>query len=72
MNYPLVSRFQQCRWSATRKLIHALELGESVTLPAAEFNNATTTIQRLQEAYEDTRRWSMKRVNEGWKVGRSA
>lgn len=70
--HPLVARFQRCRWSETRKRIDALEVGQSVTLPTTEFNNITTTIQRLQEAYEDTRRWRMKTVAAGLRVERVA
>lgn len=66
--FPLVKRFQRCRWSKTRNAIHDLVIGASAILPKSEWNNATTSITRLQEAYNHTRHWRMRTVSQGIRI----
>lgn len=58
--FPLVSRFIVCRWSDVRRAIHNLPVGGEVLLPRRKWNSITTSITRLQDAYERTRRYSMQ------------
>lgn len=71
-NFPLVQRFHSSGWSRTRTLIHDLAPGGEVVLPKSEFNNATSSIQRLQIAYEHTRHYHLHRIENGILVRRSA
>jgi len=70
-NFPLVRRFHRCRWSDTRKGIDALKVGGTMTIKATELNNGTTSIQRLEEAYEYTRTWSINKVKGGYRITRT-
>jgi hypothetical protein len=69
--FPLVRRFHRGRWSKTRKGIDALKVGESMTIAATELNNGTTSIQRLEEAYEYTRIWKINKVAKGYRIERT-
>lgn len=69
--FPLVSRFILCRWSDVRKAIHALPVGGEVTLPHRKVNSVKTSISRLQDAYERTRRWRFETRKDGLLVRRS-
>lgn len=66
----MVRRFQRCRWSATRTAIAALQPGEKVHLASAEVNNAKTSVQRLQDAYEGQRHFKASGTAEGITVTR--
>lgn len=68
--WPLVQRFQRGRWSATRQAIDALSPGETVHLPLSELNNAKTSVQRLRDAYEGQRRYTVRGTDAGIVVTR--
>jgi hypothetical protein len=68
----MVRRFQRCRWSKTRKRIDALSVGESATFPLTERYNATTSVQRLQDAYERAKQFKTRTVAAGLRVERVA
>lgn len=53
----MISRFQTARWSDTRKKIHALEAGQSLSFPQAEYFNAKSSADRLTEAYGGEREY---------------
>lgn len=57
---PLVRRFQRCRWGATRAAIDALACGGKVHLAVSELNNAKTSAQRLRDAYEGARAFTVR------------
>lgn len=46
----LTARFQQARWSETRKRIFALQPGQSLAFPRSEYFNAHASVRRLNEA----------------------
>jgi len=68
----MVGRFQRCRWSETRRRIDALRVGESATFSLAERYNATTSVQRLQDAYERAKQFKTRTVAAGLRVERIA
>lgn len=68
---PLVSRFQRSRWGHVRATIHGLLVGEEAVLPRRKWNSITTSITRLQDAYEYTRRYTLRTLNKGVVVRRS-
>lgn len=69
--FPLVSRFIVCRWSDVRRAIHDLPVRGEVVLPLRKWNSITTSITRLQDAYERTRRYNLQRQKGGVLVRRS-
>lgn len=69
--FPLVSRFQRVRWSGVRNAIHALPVCGEVILPRSKWNSITTSITRLQDAYEHTRRYRLESRETGVLVRRS-
>lgn len=69
--FPLVSRFILCRWSDVRKAIHALPVNGEVLLPHRKSNSIKTSISRLQDAYERTRRYRLETRKDGLMVRRS-
>lgn len=69
--FPLVSRFIISRWSDVRKAIHTLPVGSEVMLPTLKWNSITTSITRLQDAYEHTRRYHISKREGGILVRRS-
>lgn len=69
--FPLVERFQRSRWSASRLKIHDLGVGEEVILPKFDRNNICTSVERIEEAYEHTRRYHIHKRNNCILVRRS-
>lgn len=69
--FPLVERFRRERWSKSRHKIHDLGMGDEVLLPKGDRNNITTSVQRLQEAYDYTRRYHVHQRENGILVRRS-
>ena len=63
--------FQRMRWSPTRKSIAGMNPGDVVIFKDTERFNATTTIQRLKDAWPD-RRWRSETVVNGILIERTA
>lgn len=57
----MVSRFQRGRWSNTRVIIDAMDVGDKKEFPVTEYFNCHATVDRLNDAYDD-REWEMQ----GW------
>lgn len=69
--FPLVERFQRARWSPSRIKIHDLPVGEEVMLSKFDRNNICTSVERIEEAYEHTRRYHIYKRDNGYLVRRS-
>lgn len=67
----MTKRFQMGRWSATRRAIHALEPRCEQVFAAAEYFNAHASVQRLNDAYDGARIWSIDGGENNPKVTRS-
>lgn len=70
-SFQLVRRFIYCRWSAVRREIHSLPIGGEVSLPLRKWNSIVTSISRLEEAYEHTRRYHVRSGKRAVTVTRS-
>lgn len=69
--FPLVARFQRQRWSPSRVEIHELPVGGEVMLSKFDRNNICTSVERIEEAYEHTRRYHIYKRDNGLLVRRS-
>jgi len=61
LDMPLLARFQRARWSETRRRMDAMRPGETLALARSEYYNAKSSTDRLNDAYEGSRRWFLKR-----------
>lgn len=67
---PMAGRFLMGRWSATRKAIYALGVGQETVFPAWEYFNAAASVQRLNDAFQGARVWTIEGGRNNPKVTR--
>jgi len=58
----MVKRFQMSRWSAIRRRIHDMSVGDEFKITKGEWADAHTSCVRLTEAYERKRIWVCEKV----------
>lgn len=67
---PMVARFQRRRWSVTRRQIDAMGRATRMFLDCSEYYNAKASVERLNDAYEGHRWYTLSRNRAGIEVRR--
>lgn len=62
MNTTLTDRFCRARWSKTRREIDAMAPGTELVFTGKEYFNAKSSVERLNDAYDGARQWTMVRA----------
>jgi len=61
LDLPMVARFERKRWSQERIDIHDMKVGDELLFEGGK-EYLRSTVNRLNEAYELTREWTMQLI----------
>ena len=63
--FPLVEHFNWQRWGLVRRKIYSLAVGQSTRFAPTQKTSISSAIERIEEAYENTRRYSVRKLRTG-------